>query len=74
MSKQEQAFWEIWNKIEPHAETYNHRMMFDLGYEAAIRAAREAVKQYICYEQSKEGNCPHGACAQLTDVFFELGK
>lgn len=35
MSKQEEAFFEVWDNIEPHADLYNHRMMFDLGYKAA---------------------------------------
>jgi hypothetical protein len=35
MNEQEKAFWEIWDKIESHYWSYNHRQMFDFGYLAA---------------------------------------
>jgi len=35
MSEQEKAFWAVWEKIKAHSDVYNHRQMFDLGYQAA---------------------------------------
>lgn len=47
MSKQEQAFWAVWEKIEPNHEKYNHRQMFDLGYEAVMKTLEETA-DYLC--------------------------
>jgi hypothetical protein len=33
MNEQEQAFFEWWQKVEPHKDHYNLRMAFDAGYE-----------------------------------------
>jgi hypothetical protein len=44
MTEQEKAFWEIWDKIEPHHENYNHRQMFDFGYRAAVQRILEWIE------------------------------
>ena len=36
MDEQEKAFWAWWEKIEAHKDSYNLRMAFDAGYEAAV--------------------------------------
>jgi hypothetical protein len=34
MSKEEEAFFEWWEKVSPHQDQYNLRMAFDAGYKA----------------------------------------
>ena len=34
VDKQEEDFFQWWEKIEPHKDQYNLRMAFDAGYEA----------------------------------------
>jgi hypothetical protein len=47
---------------------------YNAGWEAANKVARDTIKKFICYEYSKNGNCPHAACEQLTDAYFEIVK
>ena len=50
MSAQEQAFFEVWDKIEAHSDLYNHRMMFDLGYKAAQERIIKVVEGYLHHD------------------------
>lgn len=34
VDKQEEDFFQWWEKIEPHKDQYNLRMAFDAGYKA----------------------------------------
>lgn len=34
IDKQEESFFQWWEKIEPHKDQYNLRMAFDAGYKA----------------------------------------
>ena len=54
MTEQEKAFWEIWNKIEPHFSSYNHRQMFDFGYRAAMERVVEKLEAELV-DASKVG-------------------
>lgn len=56
MTEQEKAFWEIWDKIEPHHEHFNHRQMFDLGYEALMKRVEETA-DYLC-SCDHDSRCP----------------
>ena len=54
MSEQEKAFWEIWDKIEPHFKSYNHRQMFDFGYRAAEEQIVKSLEELFDKAENAE--------------------
>lgn len=75
MSEQEKAFWEIWDKIEPNFKSYNHRQMFDFGYQAAQDKLIKTLEMDICPDWTPsccDGWC--GAYQNVIKVIKELSK